>query len=133
MKRWLNTVLLIGSLTTASWAQDVPLFVRTNSESIGLPKVLVDRWGCSAADIDRNGWPDLFNNKWRGRLDSEIYMNYNGVFTDIYGNSPELRAAEWEGNATRTPVLVDYDNDGDRDLMIGFDYTHQMLDRKSVV
>ncbi|HPN35444.1 MAG TPA: FG-GAP-like repeat-containing protein [bacterium] len=127
MKRFLLICFCLIALTGLLWAQDVPMFVRTNSESIGLPKVLVDRWGCSAADIDRNGWPDLFNNKWRGRLDSEIYMNYNGVFTDIYGNSPELRAAEWEGNATRTPVLVDFDNDGDRDLMIGFDYSHQMF------
>lgn len=127
MKQWLLICFYLIALTSLLWAQDVPLFVRTNSESIGLPKVLVDRWGCSAADIDRNGWPDLFNNKWRGRLDSEIYMNYNGVFTDIYGNSPELRAAEWEGNATRTPVLIDFDNDGDRDLMIGFDYSHQMF------
>ena len=128
MKRLLFIVLFVISLIGVSWAQeDVPYFIKTESASIGLPKVLVDRWGCSAADIDRNGWPDLFNNKWRGRLDSEIYMNYNGQFTDIYGNSPELRAAEWEGNATRTPVLVDFDNDGDRDLMIGFDYSHQMF------
>ncbi len=127
MKRLLWICFYVLALTSFLWAQDVPQFVRTNSESIGLPKVLVDRWGCSAADIDRNGWPDLFNNKWRGPLDSEIYMNYNGVFTDIYGNSPELRAAEWEGNATRTPVLVDFDNDGDRDLMMGFDYSHHMF------
>ena len=89
MKRLLFIVLFVISLIGVSWAQeDVPYFIKTESASIGLPKVLVDRWGCSAADIDRNGWPDLFNNKWRGRLDSEIYMNYNGQFTDIYGNSP---------------------------------------------
>jgi hypothetical protein len=114
-------------LAVACFAQDVPFFERGNAEELGLPRVLVDRWGCSAADIDRNGWPDIYNNKWRGRLPSEIYMNYDGHFTDIYGNSPELKAIEMEGNATRTPVLVDFDNDGDRDLMIGFDESHNMF------
>ncbi len=133
MKRLLLVILCINAFVAVSLAQDVPLFVKTESESIGLPKVLVDRWGNSAADIDRNGWPDIYNNKWRGRLDSEIYMNYNGHFTNIYANSPELQAAEWEGNATRTPVLVDFDNDGDRDLMIGFDYSHHMFRNDNLV
>jgi hypothetical protein len=127
LKRMLFFSFFIIGLVAESWAQDVPLFIRTDPESIGLPKVLVDRWGCTCADIDRNGWPDIYSNKWRGRLDSEIYMNEGGHFTNIYANSPQLQTAEWEGNATRTPVLVDYDNDGDRDLMIGFDYSHQMF------
>lgn len=133
MKRWLLISLYIVCFAAITRAQEVPLFVKTESEPIGLPKVLVDRWGNSSADIDRNGWPDIYNNKWRGHLDSEIYMNYNGHFTNIYVNSPELQAAEWEGNATRTPVLVDFDNDGDRDLMIGFDYSHHMFRNDNLV
>ena len=127
MRNFLLMCLFLIFVVTFSYAQDVPFFERGNSEDLGLPKVLVDRWGCSSADIDRNGWPDLYNNKWRGRLKSEIYMNYDGHFTDIYDDSPELAAIEMEGNATRTPVLVDFDNDGDRDLMIGFDESHHMF------
>jgi len=115
---FLLSAVLIGIVS----AQDIPLFEVANNETLGLTPVLLDRWGCSAADIDRNGWPDIFNNKWRGRLESQIYMNDHGYFTNIYGNSPQLSAAEIEGNATRTPVLIDFDNDGDRDLMMGTDY-----------
>lgn len=104
------------------FAQEVPFFEVAENEPLGLTPVLVDRYGCSSADIDRNGWPDIFSSKWRGVLESQIYMNDNGYFTDIYANSPDLKVAEHAGNSTRTPVLVDFDNDGDRDLMLGTDY-----------
>jgi hypothetical protein len=127
MKSIVTICLLLIIFAGIVPAQDIPFFEVADNEALGLTPVLLDRWGCSAADIDRNGWPDIYNNKWRGRLESQIYMNTNGVFTDIYGNSPELGAVEKEGNATRTPVLVDFDNDGDRDLMIGFDYSIGMF------
>jgi hypothetical protein len=127
MKSIITICLLLIVFTGIVPAQEIPFFEVADNEALGLTPVLLDRWGCSAADIDRNGWPDIYNNKWRGRLESQIYMNTNGVFTDIYGNSPELGAIEKEGNATRTPVLVDFDNDGDRDLMIGFDYSLGMF------
>ncbi|MBN2008162.1 VCBS repeat-containing protein [candidate division KSB1 bacterium] len=122
MKRLILTAHIILWLTTLGFSQDIPLFEVADNSSLGLFPVFLDRWGCSASDIDRNGWPDIYNNKWRGRLESQIYMNNEGYFTDIYGNSPQLVAAELDGNATRTPVLVDFDNDGDRDLMLGTDY-----------
>ncbi|MBD3288114.1 hypothetical protein GF337_04865, partial [candidate division KSB1 bacterium] len=126
--RVLNFIfIMLVILTQPISAQDIPIFEVADNEALGLTPVLVDRWGCTVADIDRNGYPDIFNAKWRGRLESQIYMNQNGFFTDIYGNSPELSAVEKEGNATRTPVFVDYDNDGDRDLMIGFDKSHHFF------
>ncbi len=124
MKSIVNILFLLVIIAGGVMAQDIPFFEVADNEALGLTPVLLDRWGCSAADIDRDGWPDIYNNKWRGRLESQIYMNEEGFFTDIYGNSPELAAAEMDGNATRTPVLVDYDNDGDRDLWLGTDYAH---------
>ena len=127
MKTLIQICFIIMSLSILAFSQEVPFFEVAENDPLGLTPVLLDRWGCSAADIDRNGWPDIYNNKWRGRLASQIYMNYDGHFTDIYGNSPDLLAVEMEGNSTRTPVLVDFDNDGDRDLMLGTDYTHHMF------
>ena len=103
MKHFLPASLCVICIVTAMRAQEVPFFEQADAAAIGLPKVLVDRWGCSAADIDRNGWPDIYNNKWRGPLESEIYMNYDGHFINIYANSPELRSIEMAGYATRTP------------------------------
>jgi hypothetical protein len=103
-------------------AQTFPTFEVIDNTSVGMTPVFMDRWGCTVADIDRNGWPDINNSKWRGALSSQVYLNYNGVFTEIDANSPQLIAAEKSGNATRSPVYVDFDNDGDRDLMLGTDY-----------
>jgi len=82
----------------------------------------MDRWGCTAADIDRNGWPDINNQKWRGAVTSQVYLTHNGVFTEISGSSPQVLEAEKNGNALRSPIYIDIDNDGDRDLMFGTDY-----------
>jgi len=114
-------------LACAAYTQEVPQFEVADNTSLGMIPVLLDRWGCTIADIDRNGWPDIYNYKWRGNLDSQLYLNQDGFFTDIFMNSPQLRQAEQDGYAVRTPVFADFDNDGDRDLMIGFDYTHKMF------
>ncbi len=105
-------------------AQDAPLpqFESVDMSSIGIPPVCIDRWGCTTADIDRNGWPDINNQKWRGGVTSQVYLNHNGIFTEISGLSPQVMDAEKNGNALRSPVYIDFDNDGDRDLMFGTDY-----------
>jgi enediyne biosynthesis protein E4 len=107
--------------------QSLPLFELADRNAIGMPAIPYDRWGCTVADIDRNGWPDINNTKWRGAAGSQVYLNFNGVFTEISANSPQLIDAEKTGNATRTPVYVDFDNDGDRDLMFGTDYKHYLF------
>jgi hypothetical protein len=110
-------------------AQDlgIPLFEVADRTALGIPVVPYDRWGCSVADIDRNGWPDVNNVKWRGAAGSQVYLNFNGVFTDISAKSPQLIAIESAENADRTPVYVDFDNDGDRDLMLGTDKAHHLF------
>ncbi len=114
------TILLI--FACVALAQDVPWFEVVENDQLGLTPVFAARWGCSVADIDRNGWPDVYNPKWHGSLESQIFMNDNGYFTEIMSNSPELIEAEVNGAWDRTPVMVDYDNDGDRDLMLGTAY-----------
>jgi len=122
------TILLVGLLQILQ-AQDlnIPLFEIADRAALGIPVVPYDRWGCTVADIDRNGWPDVNNVKWRGVAGSQVYLNFNGVFTDISANSPQLIAIESAGNADRTPTYVDFDNDGDRDLFLGTDKTHHLF------
>ncbi len=121
-------VLLLACCCVLS-AQDlgIPLFEIADRANLGIPVVPYDRWGCTVADIDRNGWPDVNNVKWRGVAGSQVYLNFNGVFTDISANSPQLIAIESAGNADRTPTYVDFDNDGDRDLFLGTDKTHHLF------
>ncbi|HPN35452.1 MAG TPA: FG-GAP-like repeat-containing protein [bacterium] len=121
--RYAAWFLFLGCFGAAP-AQDalLPHFTAIDISAIGIPPVPMDRWGCTAADIDRNGWPDINNQKWRGAVTSQVYLNHNGVFTEISGSSPQVLEAEKNGNALRSPIYIDFDNDGDRDLMFGTDY-----------
>ncbi|HPN35457.1 MAG TPA: FG-GAP-like repeat-containing protein [bacterium] len=114
-------LLLAAVLVTA---QDLTQYELLNSATVGIPKVLMDRWGAVSADIDNNGWPDIFSVKWRGRtIYSQIYLNSSGMYgNDIMPNSPQLMAYEDTQNATRCNIFADYDNDGDKDFFYGGDY-----------
>ena len=114
--------LLFYFLFGFCYAQEIPLFEHVTNESLGITPVYITRWGACVADINRDGWPDVYNTKWRGTDPSQIYLNQNGSFNDIMENSPDLIAAEFESNYDRTPVFVDFDNDGDRDLCLGTYY-----------
>ena len=122
MKIKSTTFLLISFLFGSVCAQEIPLFEHVSNESMGITPVYIPRWGACVSDFNRDGWPDVYNTKWRGTDPSQIYMNTNGTFTDIMGDSPDLIEAEVNGNYNRTPVFVDYDNDGDRDLCLGTYY-----------
>jgi len=114
-------LLLVAGLALA---QDLTQYELLNSTDIGIPKVLMDRWGAVSADIDNNGWPDIFSVKWRGKtIYSQIYLNNSGRYgNDIMANSPDLKAFEDTQNATRCNIFADYDNDGDKDFFYGGDY-----------
>ncbi|NLP09327.1 T9SS type A sorting domain-containing protein [bacterium] len=126
-RRFLLMIWMLCSLSVFAQDLDIPLFEVADRAALGIPVVPYDRWGCTVADIDRNGWPDVNNVKWRGAAGSQVYLNFNGVFTDISTHSPQLIAIESAGNANRTPVYVDFDNDGDRDLFLGTDKTHHLF------
>jgi len=111
--------MLLFPLAISAWGQELPFFEFVDLASVGITPVFVDRWGAAAADIDRNGWPDVFEIKWRGTENSQIYMKSGGQFQEISGQSPELSAAERAESWTRTPSFADYDNDGDKDLFWG--------------
>ena len=72
-----------------------------------------DRWGVGviAADLDNDGWPDLYvTNLGKNRL---YHNNHNGTFTDI-AESAGVALGGWSTGAT----AGDYDGDGLLDLFV---------------
>ena len=111
------TILLAGA--SALSAQEITAFEIVNNESVGLTVAPIEKYGVAVADIDRNGYPDIFCIRWASPGYSRIYINQGGIFQDITDQSPlEQIEAEGQENYTRGALWVDYDNDGDRDLSI---------------
>jgi hypothetical protein len=77
-----------------------------------------DRWGygCSVADFDNDGWPDLFvGNFGKNRL---YRNNHDGTFTDV-----AEKAGVALGNWSTGSAWGDYDGDGKLDLYVA-GYVH---------
>ena len=105
--------------TSVLFSQDLSAYEVIDNFSVGLTVAISSKVGMAIADIDRNGWQDIFLVRWRGPGYSHIYINDNGTFVDISDQLP-LRQIEEddEQSLTRTCIWVDYDNDGDRDLSV---------------
>jgi len=72
-----------------------------------------DRWGygCSVADYDNDGWPDLYvGNYGKGRL---YHNNHDGTFTDK-AEEAGVALDNWHPGST----WGDYDGDGKLDLYV---------------
>ena len=115
----LGLILCLSNVYILS-GQDLTAYEVVANESVGLTIAPFGKAGMAIADIDGNGWQDIFCLRWSGENYSRIYINENGIFQDITDQSP-LQQIEQGGEETetRTSVWVDYDNDGDKDLSIG--------------
>ncbi|MGC2403367.1 MAG: CRTAC1 family protein, partial [Acidobacteriaceae bacterium] len=85
--------------------------------------------GVDAADIDRDGWTDLFVANINEELFSLYRNRHDGTFDDV-------ATALGIGNATRWMSgwglkLFDYDNDGDIDLILANGFPDDLIDRES--
>ncbi|MBS1803568.1 MAG: CRTAC1 family protein [Acidobacteria bacterium] len=72
-----------------------------------------DRWGygCSVADFDNDGWPDLYvGNYGKNRL---FHNNHNGTFNDV-AETAKVDLGNWSPGST----WGDYDGDGKLDLYV---------------
>ena len=127
---WLDIYLVNGSTFAALDGKEAPphaaLFHNnhdgTFTDVSAQAGVQNDRWGygCSVADYDNDGWPDLFvGNFGRNRL---YHNNHDGTFSDT-----AEKAGVALGNWSTGSAWGDYDGDGRLDLYVT-GYVH--YDRK---
>ena len=123
---WLDIYLVNGSTFDALDGKETPphaALFRNNhdgtftdvSKEAGVQN---DRWGygCSVADYDNDGWPDLFvGNYGKSRL---YHNNHNGTFTDV-AEEAGVALDNWHPGSS----WGDYDGDGDLDLYVS-GYVH---------
>ena len=126
---WLDIYLVNGSTFNALDGKEEPphaaLFHNnhdgTFTEVTNKAGVANDRWGygCSVADYDNDGWPDIYvGNYGKNRL---YHNNHDGTFTDV-----AEKAGVQLGNWSTGSAWGDYDGDGRLDLYVA-GYIH--LDR----
>ncbi len=118
---WLDIYLVNGSTFDALDGKEEPphaaLFHNnhdgTFTDVSAQAGVANDRWGygCSVADYDNDGWPDLFvGNYGKNRL---YHNNHDGTFTDV-----AEKAGVQLGNWSAGSAWGDYDGDGLLDLYV---------------
>jgi enediyne biosynthesis protein E4 len=129
---WLDIYLVNGSTFNALDGKEEPphaaLFHNnrdgTFTEVTNKAGVANDRWGygCSVADYDNDGWPDIYvGNYGKNRL---YHNNHDGTFTDV-----AEKAGVQLGNWSTGSAWGDYDGDGRLDLYVA-GYIH--LDRSNL-
>ena len=123
---WLDIYLVNGSTFDALDGKEEPphaaLFHNNHDGTFtnvtAQAGVANDRWGygCSVADYDNDGWPDLFvGNYGKNRL---YHNNHDGTFTDV-----AEKAGVQLGNWSSGSAWGDYDGDGLLDLYVA-GYVH---------
>ncbi len=123
---WLDIYLVNGSTFNALDGKEEPphaALFRNNHDGTftdvsAQAGVANNRWGygCSVADYDNDGWPDLFvGNYGKNRL---YHNNHDGTFTDV-----AEKAGVQLGNWSTGSAWGDYDGDGLLDLYVA-GYVH---------
>ncbi len=81
------------------------------------------RWGAAWGDFDGDGAPDLYTSNHASA--PSLYLNHSsGTFTDVASHAIPEPAGD-----THTATWMDFDNDGDQDLLevLGGRWTHHLF------
>jgi hypothetical protein len=110
--------ILITIAQIPIYGQDNVTFELIDNSTVGLvtgPNS--EKWGQAISDLDYNGWLDIYTIRWRNHPDqfSYLHLNNEGTFTDFTAQTP-IKNIEQDIIHVRSVTIVDYDNDGDRDI-----------------
>jgi hypothetical protein len=100
------------------YSQQNVTFERIDNNTVGLETIPnSEKWGQAISDLDYNGWLDIYTIRWRNHPDqfSYLHLNDGGTFTDFTDQTP-IKNIERDILHVRSVTMVDYDNDGDRDI-----------------
>ena len=75
---WLS-VFIISNVQ----GQEMTAFELVDNISVGLTAAPSSKWGVAIADIDRNGWPDIYQARASSPGYSRIYLNNQGIFQAV--------------------------------------------------
>jgi hypothetical protein len=114
------SVFIVVSIffTTIGFCQELPVFTLIPNSQVGLSDYPnLEIWGQAITDLDYNGWLDVFLVRWKNHRDefSFAFLNDNGKFEDFTDHT-SMKSIENHIQFVRTLSVVDYDNDGDRDI-----------------
>ena len=123
MKQVIGLILLCA---TVCFGQEFAVYESVEYSQVGFNPAPFEKWGAAFGDLDKNGWPDIFILRWKSPGHSQVYLNQDGVFTEITDNTP-LEEIETEELQTASVTCVDYDNDGDQDIYFGTDLHMHLL------
>jgi tetratricopeptide (TPR) repeat protein len=118
------------------------LFDITGQLGLASPSYILVTWGCVGSDFDSDGWIDIFTAN--GHLYPQVeqlgekktypqgvsfYRNIGAKFQDI---SEEVQFNNYEQKGGRGAALIDYDQDGDMDIIMNcIDDTPQLLENQT--
>ena len=117
MKRLIITALLFA---TPLLANADPVQFEDTSDKLGFQRG-TESWGIAWGNLNRDGWPDLFN---QGHRDfTRLYRNTGNLDFDDVAMEYDVQMGGWWLSNTQRDVhggaLGDFDNDGDDDIIVG--------------
>ena len=118
----MDRTLIIATLlfATSALTHADPIQFEDTSDKLGFERG-TESWGIAWGNLNRDGWPDLFN---QGHRDfTRLYRNTGTADFDDVAMEYDVQMGGWWLSNTQRDVhggaFGDYDNDGDDDIIVG--------------